>query len=598
MSEAAGDGDWLEDPEAAELRRQMARLEQKISSFKQEMVGDAGQEVEAGPGAGEPGRWSKPQYTGDPKLPPGWTFFRNKEGSMFYRDAAGRFLKNRRNVLAEMFQHSDQYSDSQRQYIRDGLQEEGWHYHAELPKYWMYKQYTHKIEGVDTDVLYHLSPDGTIYRSKKKIQKSWVELGLSKAELQRLVEFRPAEIGSTGRTLEEPDESWYHDPAAVPAGWKMKRYTYNSGSTHKTEEVFHYLTPDSTIVRGKKQVHDWMLRNSCYNSDDFGLFHFNKKEKSFSGSSGRPTVVNWSTWAPAKDLPEGWTVRYGSYKYQKKVQYKSPNEQIFLSRFKVIRFLKSGGADMPPSRKLLQQRRLQRSNGAPRTLWDEWREDDIPCLPGWQFSIGRKKTKRRIRYKSPCGKVFQSRGPLIRYLHENNLKGKQQLITLKKLLKTSQSKQFEDLRTNDKFIKNFTPDWNYLLFLKVRYDNQEDIPEVQDYKLPHGWMKKDINGVEYFKAPGGKYVFNSRKLVVEHLRRTNFDLSDEDLVSIMEDSDSESDLSDSETEESESEEEGDTLNSRSEMFGDITAAVDVKRESIENAEFLLSDIPLDDLMSF
>ena len=66
----------------------------------------------------------------------------------------------------------------------------------------------------------------------------------------------------------------------------------------------------------------------------------------------------------------------------------------------------------------------------------------------------------------------------------------------------------------------------------------------------------------------------------------------------MEDSDSESDLSDSETEESESEEEGDTLNSRSEMFGDITAAVDVKRESIENAEFLLSDIPLDDLMSF
>ena len=55
MSEAAGDGDWLEDPEAAELRRQMARLEQKISSFKQEMVSDAGQEVEAGQGAGEPG---------------------------------------------------------------------------------------------------------------------------------------------------------------------------------------------------------------------------------------------------------------------------------------------------------------------------------------------------------------------------------------------------------------------------------------------------------------------------------------------------------------------------------------------------------------
>ena len=37
----------------------------------------------------------------------------------------------------------------------------------------------------------------------------------------------------------------------VPVGWKMKRYTYNSGATHKTEEVYHYLTPDNIIVRGK-----------------------------------------------------------------------------------------------------------------------------------------------------------------------------------------------------------------------------------------------------------------------------------------------------------------------------------------------------------
>merc|ERR1712083_1171714 len=104
------------------------------------------------------------------------------------------------------------------------------------------------------------------------------------------------------------------------------------------------------------------------------------------------------------------------------------------------------------------------------------------------------------------------------------LKGKQQLITLKKLLKTNQSKQF-------------------------------DIQEYPDRKLPFGWKKKVINGVEYFKDPTEKFVFNSRKLVVEHLRSTNYDLSDEDLVSIMEDSDSESDLSDTESEQSDEEQE-------------------------------------------
>eukprot|EP00091_Calanus_sinicus_P016260 TRINITY_DN35543_c0_g1_i1.p1 TRINITY_DN35543_c0_g1~~TRINITY_DN35543_c0_g1_i1.p1 ORF type:complete len:126 (-),score=25.46 TRINITY_DN35543_c0_g1_i1:23-400(-) len=92
-------------------------------------------------------------------------------------------------------------------------------------------------------------------------------------------------------------------------------------------------------------------------------------------------------------------------------------------------------------------------------------------------------------------------------------------------------------------------------FLKIRYDNQVDIPEVTDYKLPAGWKKKVINGVDYFKDPTGKYVFNSRKLVVEHLRSTNFDLSDDDLVTIMEDSESESDLSESETRRSDYEKE-------------------------------------------
>ena len=611
--------DWIDTPEAEELRRQMATLEQKITSFKQEIEtqedeDDDNQNVSKG---GGDSKWSKPIYIQDPDLPKGWTYFRNREGSMFYRDANGKFLKNRRNVLLEMFT-AGTFTDKEIKYIRDGLVEESWNYHDDLPDGWMFKQYTHKIEGVDTDVLYHLAPNGVIYRSKKKIIKCAQELRLSKEDLKKIQRFKAGETGpAVGRTLDDPDESWYYDPTCVPKGWKMKRYTYNSGATHKTEEVYHYLAPDNLIVRGKKQVHDWMLRNGTYNSQDFGLFHFNKKEKNFGSSAGRPSIVNWSEWEQAKDLPPGWLVRYGSYKYQKKVQYKSPMEQIFLSRFKVLKFLKSGERDDPATHSYKKMLALasKGEGGVVKTVWDDWRDDDIPCLPGWQFSIGRKDRQRKIRYKSPEGKVFQSRGPLIRYLHENGLKGKQQLITLKKLLKTNQSKQFEDLRTNDKFIKNFAPDWNYLLFLKTRYENQEDIPEYPDRKLPLGWKKKVINGVEYFKDPSEKFVFNSRKLVVEHLRSTNFDLSDDELVSIMEESDSESDLSETESEASDEEEEMSELRSKHQTYYPAPSldsvppdqeatfypvpASDIKTEVVEMAEFLLSDqVIQDDLMAF
>jgi len=546
--------DWIDSPEAEELRRQMANLERKITKFKQEIETIDEEDDNQNGSKG----WSKPIYITDSDLPKGWTYFRNREGSMFYRDAKGKFLKNRRNVLSEMYS-AGSYTDKEIKYIRDGLVEEGWIYHDDLPDGWMFKQYTHKIEGVNTDVLYHLAPNGVIYRSKKKIIKCAKELKLSTKDVKKIQEFKAGETGpAVGRVLDEPDESWYFDSACVPTGWKMKRYTYNSGATNKTEEVYHYLTPDNLIVRGKKQVHDWMLRHGTYNSEDFGLFHFNKKKmKAFGSATGRTSIIPWSEWGQAEDLPPGWMVRTGSYKYQKKVQYKSPMDQIFLSRFKVLKFLKTGERDTSPTHSYKKMLALasKGEDGAVKTVWDDWRDDDIPCLPGWQFSIGRKDSQRKIRYKSPEGKVFQSRGPLIRYLHENGLKEKKQLITLKNLLKTNQFKPFEDLRTNDKFIKNFSPDWNYLLFLKIRYDNQEDIPEFTDRKLPHGWKKKLINGVEYFKDPSEKFVFNSRKLVVDHLRRTNFDLSDDQLVTIMEESDSESDLSDTESEASDEEEE-------------------------------------------
>ena len=72
------------------------------------------------------GRWGRPSYRGDPRLPRGWTFFATSKATYykvlfllpssfsssssrsfsFYsslpKDARGKFLKNRRNVLGEM----------------------------------------------------------------------------------------------------------------------------------------------------------------------------------------------------------------------------------------------------------------------------------------------------------------------------------------------------------------------------------------------------------------------------------------------------------------------------------------------------------------
>ena len=171
-----------------------------------------------------------------------------------------------------------------------------------------------------------------------------------------------------------------------------------------------------------------------------------------------------------------------------------------------------------------------------------------PCLDGWQFSIGRLSAKKMIRYKSPGGEIFGSRGSLLRHLKVNRLKDKDQLAILKKQLKTYQELPFIDLLKNDKFIKNFDPDTNYLEFLKVRYENESHahLAEETDPNLP-GWRKKNINGVEYFKDPTGHHVFNSRKLVVDHLRR-NEELSREQIQQILNETESESDLTDCEEE--------------------------------------------------
>ena len=109
--------------------------------------------------------------------------------------------------------------------------------------------------------------------------------------------------------------------------------------------------------------------------------------------------------------------------------------------------------------------------------------------------------------------------------------------------------------------------------------------------------------MHFSKDPTGKFVFNSRKLLVDHLRTTNYDLSDEDLVSIMEESDSESDLSDTEsedsdTEEEEEEEEEDIIRRKKASLYQIPPTA-IKKDIKIESEFLLADSqPKNDFMSF
>eukprot|EP00092_Neocalanus_flemingeri_P095652 GFUD01121700.1.p1 GENE.GFUD01121700.1~~GFUD01121700.1.p1 ORF type:complete len:587 (-),score=142.27 GFUD01121700.1:50-1762(-) len=503
-------------------------------------------------------------YQKDKYLPKGWKYYDNGKNSTYFRNDDGKFFTSRRKVLAFMYEKGG-FTKDEIYYLRDGLLYEGWNYHDDLPPGWMYKRYTHKIEGLNTDILYLLSPNGSIYRSRIKIKRCAEELKLSESDLKQLLAFKIEECDEP-KKLENPDNEWYFKAECVPFGWKMKKYSYNSKISQKVEEVFHYLTPENIVLRGKKQVYDYMVKTETYSSEDFEKFHFCKREKQLrEDRSSKPSKGDWSPWDAAEDLPESWMSRFGQYKDQKKVQFKSPCGKRFSSRLMAIKFLTvetKGDVEVSTrmerkktykpvvkfskSVKVRKEKRLSSSSQSHNmTVWDGWRAGEIPCLVGWQFSIGRKRSKRKIRYKSPNGEVFKSRGPLLRHMRENQLKSKEQLVTLKKLLKINQGKPFGELRKNDKFIKNFEVDWNYLEFLKIRYENEshDHIPEVYDPKLPEGWKKKNINGVDYFKDPTGRFVFNSRKLVVDHLKQHCHELSDDHLLSILEDSDSESDLS-------------------------------------------------------
>jgi len=515
------------------------------------------------------------KYTCDDKLPVGWKYYDSGKKSTYFKNEKGKIFNSRRKALSYMYKKGG-YSKDEIYHIRDGLLYEDWSYHDELPPGWMHKQYIHKIEGLDTNILYLLSPSGDIYRSKIKIKRNAKELDLSERDLQQLLNFKTEESAEP-KKIENPDDDWYYDENCVPSGWLMKKYCYNSKS--KVEEVFHYLSPDHFVLRGRRQVHDYMMRNDSFNQEDFEKFHFckNNVKPKYVEEPKKIKSRIWTQWSNLEGFPSGWKFRQlkETNPLGEVVQFKAPCGKMFTSRTSAMNYLNSSKGDnnqykvfSPPvvsrsdensdlriTLKKVHSKRNS-SNNSIETVWDEWRSDEIPCLMGWLFSIGRKGSKRKIRYKSPTGEIFKSRGPLLRYLLKNGLKTKSQLATLKRLLKINQGMPFGQLRKNDKFIKKFDVDSNYLEFIKIRYENEshQHIPEEVDPKLPPGWKKKVINGVDYFKNPTGKFVFNSRRLVVDHLRKQCFELSDDQLLSILEDSESESDLSEEESTEDTDEE--------------------------------------------
>ena len=111
------------------------------------------------------------------------------------------------------------------------------------------------------------SPRGIIYRSKVKIKKEAEELKLSSRDLKLLLDFKP-DNNEEPRKIEDPDSDWVCDEHC-PDGWRRKRYCYKSGLTKKIEQVFHYLTPhpDNFVLRGKKQVYDYMKKSGTFNME-------------------------------------------------------------------------------------------------------------------------------------------------------------------------------------------------------------------------------------------------------------------------------------------------------------------------------------------
>ena len=67
----------------------------------------------------------------DQYLPPGWKSYDSGRG-MFFKDELGRRFTSRRKVLEFMIDEGS-FSKEIIYYVRDGLLDEGWCYHQDLP---------------------------------------------------------------------------------------------------------------------------------------------------------------------------------------------------------------------------------------------------------------------------------------------------------------------------------------------------------------------------------------------------------------------------------------------------------------------------------
>ena len=98
------DGNWdTANKEMAEMEQKIANLKKEFEDYNQDCKDDdedddkddihkKRKKMKTMPTS----KSAKVTYISDPNLPKGWSFHRNKDGAMFYRDADNKFLKNRR----------------------------------------------------------------------------------------------------------------------------------------------------------------------------------------------------------------------------------------------------------------------------------------------------------------------------------------------------------------------------------------------------------------------------------------------------------------------------------------------------------------------
>ena len=93
-----------------------------------------------------------------------------------------------------------------------------------------------------------------------------------------------------------------------------------------------------------------------------------------------------------------------------------------------------------------------------------WKECDFKSLKSWKFRLAIE--DRRYEYMSPDGKVFISRGSVLRFLIKQGRTSYSELMQLKTLMKNNYNQHH--LKKNDRFIRTLPADLNFLIFIRTR----------------------------------------------------------------------------------------------------------------------------------